>query len=57
MAKFRKTAIAIVHVTVFSFSVHVWHFVRSDTMVDAATDVGLDKIADFVIHGAAKGAE
>jgi hypothetical protein len=35
--------------------VHAWHFIHSDTMVDAMTDVGLDKAADFVIHGAKAG--
>jgi hypothetical protein len=37
------------HVLIFVFSVHVWHMLGSDRMLDAFADVGLDKVADIVL--------
>ena len=53
-----KTAlIRAVHVIVFSVALHighaltsVGHAIGSDRALDAMTDVGLDKAADFGLH-------
>jgi hypothetical protein len=47
MAKALKTA---AHVTLFSLTIHAWHLVTSDRMLDAATDVGLDKAATLMLR-------
>jgi hypothetical protein len=38
------------HVVIFALTVHVWHLVTSDRLLDAYADVGLDKIADIALH-------
>lgn len=40
----------VVHVLVFTLTVHVWHLVSSDRMLDAATDVALDKAATVTLR-------
>ena len=37
------------HIIVFALTVHVWHIVTSDRMLDAIADVGLDKVADITL--------
>jgi hypothetical protein len=49
MAKALKTA---AHVTLFSLTIHVWHLATSDRMLDAAADVGLDKVATLALRAA-----
>jgi hypothetical protein len=38
------------HVIVFVLTVHVWHLVTSDRLLDAYADVALDKGADIVLQ-------
>jgi hypothetical protein len=38
------------HVLIFALTVHVWHVVTSDRMLDAVYDVGLDKAATLTLH-------
>jgi hypothetical protein len=38
------------HVLIFALTVHVWHVVTSDRMLDAMADVGLDKIATVTLQ-------
>jgi hypothetical protein len=40
----------LAHVVIFALTVHVWHLVTSDRLLDAYVDVGLDKIADIALH-------
>ena len=49
MAKIGKAAKTVAHVTIFSLTVHCWHLVTSDRMMDAIADVGLDKAADIAL--------
>jgi hypothetical protein len=38
------------HVVIFALTVHVWHLVTSDRMLDAYADVGLDKVATIALN-------
>lgn len=38
------------HVVLFALTVHVWHLVTSDRLLDAYADVALDKGADIALH-------
>jgi hypothetical protein len=38
------------HVVLLALTVHVWHLVTSDRLLDAYADVALDKGADIVLH-------
>jgi hypothetical protein len=46
----KKAGAALIHVVIISLTVHVWHFVTSDRMLDAAADVGLDKITTISLR-------
>jgi hypothetical protein len=38
------------HVLLLALTVHVWHMVTCDRFLDAAADVGLDKVATIALH-------
>jgi hypothetical protein len=46
MAHVKKAA----HILIFAVTVHAWHLVTSDRMLDAAADVGLDKVATIALQ-------
>jgi hypothetical protein len=50
MSRIHKAGAAVAHILIVSLSIHVYHFVTSDRMLDAAADVGLDKIATVTLH-------
>lgn len=50
MSRLHKAGAAVAHVLIVSLSIHVYHFVTSDRMLDAATDVALDKVATVSLH-------
>jgi len=57
MSKLHKAAAAIGHILVVSIGLHVYHFVTSDRMIDAATDVAMDKATTVALHAFKMGAE
>lgn len=46
----KKELVALLHAAVVSLSLHAYHLATSDRMLDAASDVALDKGADIVLH-------
>ena len=50
MTRLHKIAAGLGHILIVSISIHVYHFVTSDRMLDAATDVALDKVATITLH-------
>lgn len=51
-----RHATKVIHILVFTLTVHVWHIVASDRMLDAYADVAIDKVATVglkTIHVAA----
>jgi hypothetical protein len=52
MRAIKKAAVALAHVTVVSLTLHAWHVVTSERMLDAMADVGLDKAADLTLRAA-----
>ena len=39
----------VLHIIVFALTVHAWHMVTSERMLDAFSDVALDKVADIAL--------
>ena len=46
----KKAAAAAGHILIVTLSIHIYHFVTSDRFMDAAADVGLDKITTMTLH-------
>ena len=38
------------HIALFALTVHLWHTVASDRMLDAYADVGMDKAVTFILR-------
>jgi hypothetical protein len=57
MSKLHKAAAAIGHILIVSIGLHAYSFVTSDRMIDAATDVALDKVTTIALHAFKMGAE
>jgi hypothetical protein len=49
-ATMKKAVERTIHVLLFSLTIHVWHMVTSDRMLDAYADVGLDHGLQMVEH-------
>ena len=45
----KKAAAAAIHILIVSTSIHLYHLVTSERMMDAAADVGLDKITTITL--------
>lgn len=45
----KKAAAAAGHILIVTIGLHLYHFIASDRFMDAAADVGLDKITTLTL--------